>query len=190
MKRSALLLSRSAALFAALAFAACDGGSVEPPLEQEPDPAAGTFVGLLNGEPYEAPSEYWAESGHISLSFRRHDPRSYYLQELSIGQLAAGVKEGMAFELRDGSASPTPVINTAFATELDGDALIEFYRLTESEPHGLVVTAVDNDANQFRARFYGTFVGDRPGTSEFDQWPDTLRFTDGEFVSALRPVEE
>ena len=175
-------------------LAACDtGNTIDPPPEPAVEWAEGTFTALLNGEAYSAETELYIGQDVVVLDATK-EGGGYYHQSIGLGQRNATMTEGTSFELRcltcaerDGGVS-----NTLTAYESDGDAVIMGFGLLESEPREFVVEEVDEAANYYRARFNATLVANEPGFagSEFRQWPDTLRFTEGVFEGQLRPDEE
>ena len=189
------MLRLVAPLAALLALAACDSGpepeviAMPPPIVSTPI-STGTFTALLNGEPYEVPATYYAtDSGwgdeYSSLWFFLDasliDSTLYppYVQRLHFGAPGRGFTGPEFFSLT-GPARDT----LFFVSESIADGVLQAFNPVEGAGGGLRVVEADSAAGRFRATFEGTFAAIGP-RGRYQRLPDTLRFTDGEFVIDL-----
>lgn len=142
---------------------------------------------LINGVPFESPATYYVDGNVVQVyADAVGPPPNYYT--ISIGFSYFGEGSFVAGEQRPvliprvGELSEGLRVGESF-----GDAVVNSWEPIRGSSEFLRITRSGLDGRSLRGTFSATLVAFRDFVERYQQLPDTLRITDGEFV--VTPVE-
>ena len=178
-----------------LPLAACDTAPVAADEDVYPSPPTpnGVLTGLLNGAPYEAPAVYrQSRNGFfVGLNADAVGPApSYRSVEFNFSYRRGPFETGEVLPLT-GPRDRQGYRDGLFASEvLGGDAVVNTWHPVDGAAGALRIVEADSVSGRFRATFEAVLVADEPENEPYQSLPDTLRFTEGEFVVDLHASTE
>ena len=142
---------------------------------------------LINGVPFEAPAEYYVDNNvtqvHADVI---GPPPNYYTISIGFSYFGDG-----PFLVGDDRPVVIPRVGELAeglrVHELFGDGLINSWEPVEGSTESLQIERSSLNDRSLRGAFSATLVAFRDDVAQYQQLPDTIRVTEGEFL--ITPVE-